>query len=182
MIATIKIKYHISTLVLLVVGMFVFNSCESNNTKPKANIEQYKKPLEHINKKLVDKESEAIDNWVRRNKVTAISTGTGLRYAIIKKGNGNMPKDGEVAIINYKVSLLDGTVCYTSEKNKPAHFLIGHDNVESGLHEGILLMSVGDRGIFIMPPHLAHGLTGDDSKIPPLAILVFDVELISIKN
>ena len=53
--------------------------------------------------------------------------------------------------------------------------------VESGLEEGILLMKTGGKAKFILPPHLAYGLPGDGKKIPARAILVYDVELLSIQ-
>jgi len=142
----------------------------------------YAEPLIKINKKLLEKESQDIDNWVKRHEITAQSTGTGLRYAIIKKGQGNKAHAGQLATINYSLSLLDGTRCYDSKKSGPETFLIGQDHVESGLHEGIQLMHVGDKAIFIMPPHLAHGLLGDDKKIPPLSSIVYEVELLQIKD
>ena len=48
-----------------------------------------------------------------------------------------------------------GTICYQSPKGKPENFLIGEDNVERGLHEGILFMKVGSKAKFIsrMPAH-----------------------------
>ncbi len=167
---------------ILAFGAFYSISC-NNDSRPKSkDLNSYKAPLQSINKKFVTREGEEIDNWLKRHSIQAFSTGTGLRYSIIKKGNGNQPKNGEVAFINYKISLLDGTVCYESEKNKPKSFVIGHDHVESGLHEGILLMHVGDKAVLIVPPHLAHGLLGDESKIPPLATLVFEIELLTIKG
>ena len=107
---------------------------------------------------------------------------TGLRFAVIKKGNGNQAKLGQFATINYSISLLDGTLCYDSKKTGPETFLIGQDHVESGLHEGIQKMQVGDKCLLIMPPHLAHGLLGDDKKIPPLSCIVYEVELLQIKD
>ena len=61
-------------------------------------------------------------------------------------------------------------------------FKIGQGGVESGLEEAVLLMSVGDKGRFIMPPHLAHGLLGDNNKIPPRSIIVYQAELIKLTN
>ncbi len=142
----------------------------------------YAEPLIKVNKKLIEKESRDIDNWLKRHQVSAENTGTGLRFAVIKKGNGNLAKLGQLATINYKISLLDGTLCYDSKKSGPETFLIGQDHVESGLHEGIQKMHVGDKCLMIMPPHLAHGLLGDDKKIPPLSCIVYEVELLQIKE
>jgi len=57
----------------------------------------------------------------------------------------------------------------------------GMDNVESGLHEVILLMKVGDKAKVVLPSHLAFGLTGDSSKIPHSTPLVYDIQLIDLQ-
>ena len=41
-------------------------------------------------------------------------------------------------------------------------------------------MHEGDKARFIMPPHLAHGLLGDNHKIPARAIIIYEVELIKL--
>lgn len=157
-----------------------------NEEKPKQEAilvkENYAEPLIKVNKKLIEKESRDIDNWLKRHQINAENTGTGLRFAILKKGNGNRAKLGQLATIDYKLSLLDGTLCYDSKKSGPETFLIGQDHVESGLHEGIQKMHVGDKCLLIMPPHLAHGLLGDDKKIPPLSCIIYEVDLLQIKD
>jgi len=85
------------------------------------------------------------------------------------------------AKVKFTVSLLNGTICYSSDSSGTESFLIDHDQVESGLHEGIKLMHEGDRAKFILPSHLAHGLIGDRARIPARAPIVYDIELIQLK-
>ncbi len=110
------------------------------------------------------------------------TSGTGLWYQIYQKGNGAPAKTGKMASINYKVWLLDGTLCYSSDSLGMKKFRIGKGGVEKGLEEGILLMRVGDKARFIMPPHLADGLIGDQDKIPPRSIILYEVELVQISD
>jgi FKBP-type peptidyl-prolyl cis-trans isomerase len=42
-------------------------------------------------------------------------------------------------------------------------------------------MRKGEKALFILPPHLAHGLIGDMNKIPPLTTVVYDIELIGLE-
>ena len=58
---------------------------------------------------------------------------------------------------------------------------IGKDNVESGIHEGITYLRVGDKAKLLIPSYLAHGLVGDKNKIPPRATLVVDLHLIRLQ-
>lgn len=112
-------------------------------------------------------------------KVT--ETGTGLRYIVLKATDGVLPKAGQDAKVKYKISLLDGTVCYETEKDELDVFKVDNSEMESGIHEGIKMMKVGERSKLIFPSHLAHGLIGDLNKIPPLSPLVVDIELIEIE-
>ena len=41
-------------------------------------------------------------------------------------------------------------------------------------------MHVGDKMRFILPSHLAHGLTGDQTKIPPFSSVMYEIELLEI--
>jgi FKBP-type peptidyl-prolyl cis-trans isomerase len=60
--------------------------------------------------------------------------------------------------------------------------MIGKGGVEAGLEDGILLMHEGGRAKFIIPSHLAFGLTGNGNKIPPKSTLIYDIKLLKIKR
>jgi FKBP-type peptidyl-prolyl cis-trans isomerase FkpA len=156
--------------------------CNSTNDQPHNTVtdQQLKEPLINANKTIIELESSRIDRYVERRKWKVITSGTGLRYFIYEKGTGALAEDGMRAKVHYEVKLLDGTLCYTSDGGSPKEFLIGRDQVESGIHEGITYMHVGDRAKFILPSHLAHGLTGDQHKIPPRSILVVDLHLLAL--
>jgi FKBP-type peptidyl-prolyl cis-trans isomerase FkpA len=135
-----------------------------------------------VNRLLVKKDSARIAQYIKERNWDMNETNTGLWYMIYEKGTGDKSKEGLYATINYNVELLDGSQCYSSDSLGPKRFKIGRGSVESGLEEGILLLKEGDKARFILPPHLAHGLVGDDNKIPARSIIVYDVELISLNN
>ena len=126
-------------------------------------------------------ENEQIEAFVKRYKWDVTKTGTGLRYMIYKEGRGEKAKEGQYATVDFVVTLLNGDTAYSTEKDRPQQFLIGMDNVESGLHEGIQYMRVGDRAKLILPSYLAHGLVGDLNKIPPRSTIIYDIELLALK-
>lgn len=160
-------------------------SCGDGHKKTTKNTnlksKEFQDKLINANKMYVRKESDEIDQYIAHRGWKMTMTGTGLRYMITQKGNGIAAIPEKHAKVNYKISLLDGTLCYSSDSTGAKVFLIGHDNVESGLHEGIQLLHVGDKAVFILPSHLAHGLMGDDSKIPPKSSVIYDIELLSIR-
>ncbi|MCC6700464.1 MAG: FKBP-type peptidyl-prolyl cis-trans isomerase [Fluviicola sp.] len=118
---------------------------------------------------------------VKFEKMKITETGTGLRYIIMKAGDGAIPQPGQDAKVKYKISLLDGTVCYETGKDELDVFRVDKSEMESGIHEGIKLMKIGEKAKLIFPSHLAHGLIGDLKKIPPLSPLVVDIELIEVE-
>lgn len=110
-------------------------------------------------------------------------TGTGLRYMIYERSNSNdSVKVGDVVTVDFEISLLNGEVCYTSKENEPETFAVEKSDVESGLHEGIKYLCLGDRAKLILPSHTAHGLVGDMDKIPPLSPLIYDIKLLKIEK
>ncbi len=129
-------------------------------------------------------ESFRIDQFVKRFNWPAITTGTGVRYYIFEKGNGRQAEKGTVVTLDYEVRLLDAdtTLCYTSFGDQPTSFLVEMDNVESGLHEAITYLREGDKAWVILPYFLAHGLLGDDNKIPPLSPVLYRIELLKVED
>ncbi len=140
-----------------------------------------KKALQEVNQALVEKDRELIQAYIDRHELKGMAeNGSGLYYLVWGQGNGTPIKNGDVVTLEYTLSLLDGTICYTSKSQKPKEFVVGYGGVESGLEMAMLLMQLGQSGKFILPPHLAHGLLGDQNKIPPRSIIVYDVRVINV--
>jgi FKBP-type peptidyl-prolyl cis-trans isomerase len=167
-------------LYIFIFVLLILNSCENNNKEVKRDWKKIDKQLIDINKYLLKADKERIESYIERNEWHMQQTGTGLWYEIYEKGAGEIVKEGYIATISYSVELLDGTKCYSSDSLGNKTFKVGYGNLESGIQEGIMLMHEGDKARFILPPYLGWGLAGDDDKIPPRAILVYDVELISL--
>ena len=168
---------------VFIILMTLFFSCSeqprpSNSTR---HLGMMSDSLVNYNRGVVRTEDQQIDDFIDRYGWKMTKTGTGLRYLIFKKGQGIKAAKGKVAVIRYTLRLLNGDLCYSSDKEGLKEFKIGYGGVESGVEEGILLMRVGDRAKFIVPSHLAFGLLGDQNKIPQHATLVYDIELVKIK-
>ena len=169
-------------LIFLWVGMACF-ACNGGKTKKQDNSGTYKsEELMRVNRYLVGKDADVIKGYLKRRNWTMVNSPTGLWYMIYQKGDGPVAESGKMATIKYNVWLLDGTLCYSSDNLGLKKFRIGKGGVEKGLEEGILLMHVGDKARFIMPPHLAQGLVGDEDKIPPRSIILYEVELVQITD
>lgn len=174
-------KYFI--FITLIISTLL--SCNSDNAQKKhlskKELDKYDKPLEAANRYLSIVDAERIESYAKRRNWKIQQTETGIWYEIYEHGKGKKAKEGQTALLNYKISLLDGTLCYSSDTLGAKAFVIGHGGVESGLEEGILMLHEGDKARFIMPPFRAHGLLGDQKKIPARSIIVYELELLKLK-
>jgi FKBP-type peptidyl-prolyl cis-trans isomerase len=171
-----------SIIHLLCAGILFFSiSCQNADPEPQAiDPSQLQESLIRVNKTLAHEENLAIDRYIERRGLKMERSGTGLRYMIINPGNGIKAQVGMRVTVKYRIELLDGTFCYSSDSLGTNTFTVDQDQIESGIHEGIKLLSKGGKAKFILPSHLAHGLLGDQDRIPAKSTVVYDIEVIEL--
>ncbi|WP_428655562.1 FKBP-type peptidyl-prolyl cis-trans isomerase [Runella sp.] len=135
----------------------------------------------------VKADAKIIDAYVAKNSLKTVETPSGLNYVIVKEGDGVKPVAGNMVSVHYVGKLLDGKEFDSSYKNpqsggKPVDFPIGQGMVIPGWEEGIMNMRKGGKSTFIIPSSLAYGEAGSPGTIPPNSVLVFEVELVDVKN
>ncbi len=173
-------RNKVSLLVCIPVLVVAFLSCNQENKKKKERKirpSEVKEPLIEANKKLMENEMLDIEDFIKRHQWNMKETGSGLNYQIIKNGSGRKPQQGNLVRIQYKVFFLTGDMFESSIME----FIVGKQDVIAGLHEALQLMHKGDKARFIIPSHLAYGLTGKPGDIPPRTTLIYEIELINIK-
>ena len=110
-----------------------------------------------------------------------VTTGSGLKYIVVKKGKGKKSEAGKMAEVHYTGWLTDGKKFDSSlDRNETFEFNLGAGQVIKGWDEGVALMKIGDKVRLIIPPDLGYGEKGAGDVIPPNATLIFDVELIGV--
>lgn len=137
-----------------------------------------------FNQELSIRENLKIETFLAHfTQLKMTKTPSGLRYHIYQKGSQQLPlaKDGQQALVRLKIGLLDGTICYQTKPEEIERITIAHSEKESGIHEALQLLRIGDRAKLILPSYLGHGLLGDRMKIPPQSILYIDLELIDLQ-
>ncbi|MFT8736416.1 MAG: FKBP-type peptidyl-prolyl cis-trans isomerase [Zymomonas mobilis] len=107
-------------------------------------------------------------------------TPSGLQYKVIKNGKGAQPKINDVVSVEYQGSLTDGTVFDSTARNGGAPVMMPVARVIPGFSEALQLMKQGGRYRFWIPPQLGYGAEGAGGVIPPNAVLIFDVKLVSV--
>ena len=168
-------------ILISVLSSLSYAGCTQNRTSQK------KQPITReqliaVNRMLVSRDSARIAAYVKDKSLALHFMPTGMWFHIDSLGQGALAQKGQVIVLDYTLSLLDGTVCYQSSELGAKRFLIGQAGVESGLEEAVLHLRKGDGATLILPPHLAHGLVGDDNKIPSRAIIRYDLTVIDLLN
>jgi FKBP-type peptidyl-prolyl cis-trans isomerase FklB len=133
------------------------------------------------NKVLGEKNKKEGDAFLAKNKkLEGVKTlQSGLQYKVITEGKGKSPKASDTVTVNYAGTLIDGTEFDSSYKRgQPATFPVG--GVIKGWTEALQLMKEGSKWQLVIPADLAYGEQGRPG-IPPNSVLIFEVELISIK-
>ena len=139
--------------------------------------------MEAENKKLASS-PEAIQNKAdgeaflaaKAKEEGVVATGSGLLYKVVKKGKGNTPKQGSRVKVNYKGTLVDGT---QFDANDNVQMVIGQ--MVPGFNEALMLMSPGAKYTIYIPSELGYGVRGRGG-VPSNAVMIFDVELLSIEK
>lgn len=114
-----------------------------------------------------------------KQKEGVLETSSGLQYFIVEEKNGEKPDMFDTVSIHQRALLLDGKILEdTYRQNKTDKVKI--NELIEGLQEGLQMMSVGSRYKFWVPADLAWGRKGTGNKIPPNAVLSFDIRLVEI--
>lgn len=110
-----------------------------------------------------------------------VTTTSGLKYIVLKKGTGKKSEAGKVAEVHYTGWLIDGKKFDSSvDRNETFEFTLGASQVIKGWDEGVALMRIGDKYRLIIPSELGYGDKGAGDIIPAGATLIFDVDLIGV--
>ncbi|MEJ6584077.1 MAG: FKBP-type peptidyl-prolyl cis-trans isomerase [Crocinitomicaceae bacterium] len=169
---------------LSIFSLFILFSCTTEEEK-KPEVEWSNKRSIELSKELTIQEEIDVKLFLEMHKDWKMTnTGSGLQYMIYEHGKidtAYSPLPGNIARIEYKITMLDGTLCYRTEDDEYENFKVDRSEIESGVQEGIKKMTIGDRARLIVPSHLGHGLIGDMNKIPPLTPLVIDIYLTGIQ-
>jgi FKBP-type peptidyl-prolyl cis-trans isomerase FkpA len=104
-------------------------------------------------------------------------TASGLQYQVVEEGTGERPKTSDIAIIEYKGSLPDGTV-FDSNEGRPAPLPVDPSATIPGFAEGLQLMRKGGTYRLRIPSELGYGERGAPPAIPPNTDLEFQVKLV----
>ncbi len=107
---------------------------------------------------------------------------TEFKIEDVKLGTGPEVKSGDTIVIHYNGTFDDGEKFDSSyDRGMPFETKIGVGRVIQGWDKGVIGMQKGGKRRLYIPYTLAYGEEGAGDVIPPLADLIFELELLDIK-
>jgi len=150
--------------------------------EPKNAIKLAKREAKTKNKGAAGHHRKMGDDFLEQNrrKEGVVETSSGLQFSVVEEGSGARPDEWSTVLIHQRAQLLDGKILEdTYRQNKPDEVAL--KEMIEGLQEGLQLMTLGSRYKFWVPADLAWGRKGTSNKIPPFAVLAFDIRLVEIR-
>lgn len=128
-------------------------------------------------------EKKALEKYLADNKITAQAISNGMYYIRIREGSGISPDSGNIALLNYRGTFLNGRCFDFFYESQPFEYMVGQkDQLIQGLEIGVRRMREGERAKFIIPSHLAYGSAGSANEIvPPFTTVIYEVELLKVQ-
>lgn len=115
------------------------------------------------------------------NLARMTKTPAGVYYRDIEEGTGPIVRGKEDLKVHYTGWLSNGAK-FDSNTNdqQPLTVPLGRGRVIKGWDDGIVGMRVGGRRQLVIPPELGYG-SNRSGEIPPDAVLVFEIRVVSAK-
>lgn len=172
-------------IISVLLALCTLQSCNSKKSKKQLSLEEIKRieqQLVTVNKGVVIALQDTIRQYVQKQSWDDMHTSeSGLWYKIFPHAQDS-PTDsirkGDFVEFSYNIALLNGKECYSSATQKKNKIIkVGEGGIESGVEEIMLRLCIGDSARLLIPPHLAHGLIGDQECIPRLAVLLYTLKV-----
>lgn len=127
--------------------------------------------------------------WTTTPKKFGASVGD-LHIIETERGHGAEAVPGRFVVVRYTGWLYDAGAPdgrgrqfdSTARRNAAFGFYLGTGKVIAGWDEGLVGMRVGGQRTLVVPSGMAYGAQGSAAGIPPNAPLVFDIELVDVRD
>ncbi len=125
------------------------------------------------------KEKQAIFAAIAAGTLDTTGSVNGVYYNILKEGTGRNVLLTDTVVAFYKGSILNGEI-FDQTKAEPATFPLAR--LIKGWQLAVPMCKVGGTIRLIIPSAIAYSIRTRSAKIPPNSILVFDIEVLSVKG
>lgn len=170
---------------LNIAGFVALISCcapkeTTQEQQPPMTQREVQEALIERNRAFLKQERENINAFVDSSGSTFVQTGSGLYYSILASGDESISiTEGDLVEYEYEINTLSGKFLKSSKESGNKKFKLLKDDELVGIHEGVGLMHPQDEYLFIMPAHLAYGITNENGA-PLNATLIYKVKIVSV--
>lgn len=151
---------------------------DMHQTNFRNSSEKIRKMTDSIGKYNLQVNASILEKFQKEANVQ--KSASGLLYQIITPGSGTYANDMSTVKINWRGTLIDGSVIENTYATKRP-FEVPVNALFPGLKEACKMMQIGGKYKFILPPELAFADKGMSNTIPPNAILIIEAEMLEIK-
>jgi FKBP-type peptidyl-prolyl cis-trans isomerase FkpA len=178
--SSIRLLKKIGCCLLLCMTLF---ACRKQPQIPanKVQEESVAEDMMKLNKLLAEVEQQDINEYIAKQKLQPQADSMGFWYIVTKPGNGKAINKGTTVEIGYSLELLDGTICFDTKKNGNRTLVIGKVEDERGLNMALEKLTENAEATLIIPSHLAFGVLGNHSSVPPRSPVIYRINYLKIK-
>jgi peptidylprolyl isomerase len=117
------------------------------------------------------------------DRTVRISPDAKVKIRDVRDGIGAKAEEGHLVHVHYVGRLEDGDEVINTYDNGRVHkFILGDKTVIPGMDLGVRGMRAGGKRVITMPPEAHYGRLGYADRIPEDATLVFEVELLRVRD
>lgn len=138
-----------------------------------------------FNKKLLAHEENLFKQIIKKDSLhTYLDSHYGFWYAFDKKNEKSTikPVKGNEVTFEYDVKDINGKIIYTKEELGNKKYLVDQQDFMQGIQEGIKLMKIDEKVIFLLPSQKAYAYYGDEKKIGSNTPLIVTLTLLDIQT
>jgi FKBP-type peptidyl-prolyl cis-trans isomerase FkpA len=165
------------------LGMSGASAGKKLAAEPEANMQKLGELAQARMQKATEKQKAQAKPFLEKAAAEqgAKKTASGLIYKEIKAGTGAQPKVTDIVQVHYIGTLIDGKEFDSSVKRgQPAELPLSQ--VFPCWSEGVSMMKVGGKAQLVCQSEIAYGDRGRPPVVPGGATLVFEVELLDVKD
>ena len=177
---------HKITFLLSVVAI---KSKEEFNKERESKQADMQKEMEAKKAAQMPIDDKTLQDYFAQHNIKAEKTASGLYYTVQKPGSGAQIAKGQMASIKYTGKTLEGKAFDSNVDTSIGHhgtdlltFPVGAGQMIPGMDEGISLLKKGSKATLYLPSPIAYGAQSPSPNIGPNAILIFDVEVVDVKD
>jgi len=177
------ITNHLSLITYLSILFFLFSCREPAPQVPANKLPESSlfEDLMLLNKEFAELENEEINHYIDSLNLGMAQTSIGLRYKIIREGDGNSFQKGDRVTLNYSIRTLDDRGMCEELQNITKTIELGKGDVKSGIEEAVMLLKSSGKGQFIIPSYLAYGVPGYKNCVPAWTPVFCEINIIESK-